>query len=445
MIRWILIGVLSLGIAGVSVWGYQEHQEKNEILIQAENTYQRSFHELTYHIDLLHDTIGSSLAMNSKEQLSPQLAEIWRITSLAHNNVGQLPLNLIPFNKTEEFLSKMGDFSYKVAVRDLNKTPLTDEEMDTLQSLYEMSGEIEQELRRVQNMALENNLRWMDVQLALVNNDEKADNTIIDGFKTVEKTVEGYSEANFNETLLGVSSRPDEGYQLLSGKNISKKEAENKLRNLMPLKENTDITVTETGKGANVALYTGSFQENGVSGYADISKKGGHPFTVMISRELKEPKISLHDAMNKANQYMKEQGFSNFSLLASNQYDAVGVFHYIPEEDNVLIYPDAIQIKVALDNGDVLGFVAKDYYQNHKKRDIPKPKVSEEEALKAVNPKLEIQDQHMAIIKSDVGEEVLTYVFLGTLNDDTYKIFINASDGSEERVEKLKKAEMRYL
>src|SRR5690606_13477192 len=180
-----LIGVLSLGIAGVSVWGYQEHQEKNEILIQAENTYQRSFHELTYHIDLLHDTIGSSLAMNSKEQLSPQLAEIWRITSLAHNNVGQLPLNLIPFNKTEEFLSKMGDFSYKVAVRDLNKTPLTDEEMDTLQSLYEMSGEIEQELRRVQNMALDNNLRWMDVQLALVNNDENADNTIIDGLKTV--------------------------------------------------------------------------------------------------------------------------------------------------------------------------------------------------------------------------------------------------------------------
>lgn len=444
MIRWILIGVLSLGIAGVSVWGYQEHQEKNEILIQAENTYQRSFHELTYHIDLLHDTIGSSLAMNSKEQLSPQLAEIWRITSLAHNNVGQLPLNLIPFNKTEEFLSKMGDFSYKVAVRDLNKTPLTDEEMDTLQSLYDMSGEIEQELRRVQNMALENNLRWMDVQLALVNNDEKADNTIIDGFKTVEKTVEGYSEANFNETLLGVSSRPDEGYQLLSGKNISKKEAENKLRNLMPLKENTVITVTETGKGANVALYTGSFQENGVSGYADISKKGGHPFTVMVSRELKEPKISLHDAMNKANQYMKEQGFSDFSLLASNQYDTVGVFHYIPEKDNVLIYPDAIQIKVALDNGDVLGFVAKDYYQNHKERDIPKPKVSEEEALKAVNPKLEIQDQHMAIIKNDIGDEVLTYVFLGTLNDDTYKIFINAADGTEERVEKLKKAEMRY-
>ena len=52
MIRWILIVVLSLGIIGTGVWGYQEHQEKNAVLIQAENTYQRAFHELTYRIDV---------------------------------------------------------------------------------------------------------------------------------------------------------------------------------------------------------------------------------------------------------------------------------------------------------------------------------------------------------------------------------------------------------
>ncbi len=28
MFRWLLITLLSLGIVGVSVWGYQEHQEK---------------------------------------------------------------------------------------------------------------------------------------------------------------------------------------------------------------------------------------------------------------------------------------------------------------------------------------------------------------------------------------------------------------------------------
>src|SRR5699024_4244781 len=105
MIRWIMITALSVAVVGTAIWGYQEHQEKNAILIQAENTYQRSFHELSYHMDLLHDKIGSSLAVSSKERLSPQLVEIWRLTSEALANVGQLPLALLPFNKTEEFLS----------------------------------------------------------------------------------------------------------------------------------------------------------------------------------------------------------------------------------------------------------------------------------------------------------------------------------------------------
>src|SRR5699024_5699691 len=111
MIRSILIAVLSIGIVGLGYWGYKEHEEKNALLIHAENNYQRSFHELSYHMDLLHDKIGTSLAMNSGARLSPQFVDIWRLTSEALTNVGQLPLTLLPFNKTEEFLSQIGDFT----------------------------------------------------------------------------------------------------------------------------------------------------------------------------------------------------------------------------------------------------------------------------------------------------------------------------------------------
>ncbi len=46
MIRGILIRYLSLGVVGTAYWGYQEHREKNAILINAENNYQRAFHNL---------------------------------------------------------------------------------------------------------------------------------------------------------------------------------------------------------------------------------------------------------------------------------------------------------------------------------------------------------------------------------------------------------------
>jgi spore germination protein len=182
MIRGILITILALGIAGTAFWGYQEHRDKNAVLLNAENNYQRAFHDLSYHVDLLHDKIGATLAMNSRQSLSPGLAEVWRITSQAHSDVGQLPLTLLPFNKTEEFLSNIGNFSYQAAIRDLDKTPLSNQEYNTLKVLYKQSGEIQKELRNVQGMALKHNLRWMDVEMALASCKENSYNTIIDGF-----------------------------------------------------------------------------------------------------------------------------------------------------------------------------------------------------------------------------------------------------------------------
>ncbi len=132
--------------------------EKNAILINAENNYQRAFHDLTYNVDLLHDKIGTTLAMNSRSSLSPALADVWRITSQAHSEVGQLPLALLPFNKTEEFLARIGDFSYQTAVRDLDKEPLSEQEYAALQDLYKQSSDIQDELRKVQHLALKNNL-----------------------------------------------------------------------------------------------------------------------------------------------------------------------------------------------------------------------------------------------------------------------------------------------
>jgi len=142
LIRTILIAVLTIGIAGTAYWGYEEHQEKNALLINSENNYQRAFHDLTYQMDDLHNKIGATLAMNSKKSLSPALADVWRITSEARAGVGQLPLTLLPFNKTEEFLSNIGNFSYRTAVRDLDKKPLSPDEYSTLKKLYSQSDEI---------------------------------------------------------------------------------------------------------------------------------------------------------------------------------------------------------------------------------------------------------------------------------------------------------------
>ena len=443
MLRGLLIGVLALGVVGTAYWGYQEHREKNAILINAENNYQSAFHNLTYQIDLLHDKIGTTLAMNSRKSLSPALTEVWRLTSEAHNSVGQLPLTLLPFNKTEEFLARIGDYSYRTAVRDLDKEPLSNKEYESLQELYTQAADIQNELRKVQHLAMKNNLRWMDVEMALASGKEAGDNTIIDGFKTVEKTVEGYGETDFGPTYVSME-RKDNDFKLIKGREVSAEEAVATAKKFAAFKDKQiKVNVTENGDGSKYGFYSVQLQDKKTNQEVnmDILKKGGYPIWFINSRDVKKQNISLNDASEKAKGFLKGNGFKDLELFESTQYDHIGVFSFVSTQNNIRIYPDTIKIKIALDDGKMVGFSAVDYWQANHERDITKPVISFDDAKAKINPQLKIMEDGLAIIVNDLNEEVLCYEFIGTLGNDTYRIFINADNGHEEKVDKLQNAE----
>lgn len=446
MLRTVLIVFLALGVIGTGFWGYKEHQEKNAILINAENNYQRAFHDLTYHMDLLHDKIGTTLAMNSRAQLSPALAEVWRLTSEAHADVGQLPLALLPFNKTEEFLSKIGEFSYRTAVRDLNKEPLSDEEYSTLKQLYKNSEDIQNELRKVQYLTMKNNLRWMDVELALASGEKRADNTIIDGFKTVEKNVESYSEVDFGPAFTQMEKRKEESLKNLKGKVITQKQAKQKALKFLGIEKADKIEVVESGDGSDYGFYSVAITQEKENARInmDITKKGGYPIWIIQDRDLGEQNISLNQAQEKALAFLKKHGFKNMEVAESVQYDNVGVFTFVKKEKDIRIYPESVRMKVSLDEGHVVGFSAKDYLMATHSREIKSPEADVNQALQKVNPQLKVMDNRLAIIINELGEEVLCYEILGTINNETYRIFINADNLHEEKVEKLGQKEVDY-
>ncbi|RFU65559.1 germination protein YpeB [Peribacillus glennii] len=446
MIRNILVGVLAVALIGTGYWGYQEHQEKNAVLINAENNYQRAFHDLSYQMDVLHDEIGNTLAMNSRNSLSPALTDVWRITSEAQLDVGQLPLTLMPFNKTEELLSDIGDFSYRTAVRDLEKEPLNDKEYKRLQSLYKESGEVQDELRKVQYLVIKNNLRWMDVETALANNDENADNTIVDGFKTVEKTVKGYSETSNLDPNFSSRQQKEDNFKNIKGKKISKQDAVAKARQYANMSGSPKARVEESGKGSEFGFYSVSLTDPKTKNEVnmDITKKGGYPIWYINTRDVNRSRIDLNTASNKALAFLKTNDFDSLDLYESAQYDNIGLFNFVTSVEGVRVYADSVKVKVALDDGSIIGFSADEFLKSHKIREIGKASVTMEQARAKINPNVKVMEERKALIENDLGEEVLCYEFLGTIGEDTYRIFINANTSQEEKVEKLKNSEPVY-
>ena len=177
----------------------------------------------------------------------------------------------------------------------------------------------------------------------------------------------------------------------------------------------------------------------------DITKKGGHPLWYVLSRDVKEQKISLNEASNIALKFLLDNEYKDLEIIESTQYDNIGVFTIIKSMEGVRIYPKSVKVKVALDNGQILGFSNNDYLKAvSSETEIAKPAITVEEARAKINPKVKVMEDRLAVIMNDLGKAVLCYEFMGTLDQDTYRIFINAETGMEENVEKMKNAEAIY-
>ncbi|GAB7386238.1 germination protein YpeB [Bacillaceae bacterium] len=434
----ILFPVLVVALIGTVAWGYQENEEKNAILIKAENSYQRAFHDLNHHIDGLQDELAKSLAVNSRKQLAPCLTNAWRLAYAAQSDVGQLPLTLMPFSKTEEFLASIADFSHRVAMRDLDKEPLTSEEWSQLRKLYQRSNEIQQELQKVQAKVIENNLRWMDVEQALASEDKASDNTIIDGFKTIDKRVEEY-HMDWQVGTAGLNNNNHTRLHL-KGPQISAEEAKKRALAFLGFRNAANVDVDRNGRGSQYSAYSVSvpMPNSDSRAYVDVSKQGGKVIWYLNDRDIKNPKLDLNEALQKASRFLQKHGFVSMEPAMTNQYDNLGVFTFVYRQGNVRIYPDEVTVKVALDNGEVIGFQSEQYHAHHKPRRLQQPKISEEQARQKVNPRLRIEENRLAVIENPLRQEVLCYEYVGTIGNNTYRIYVNAENGDEELVEKMK-------
>ncbi|HEX6923309.1 MAG TPA: germination protein YpeB [Bacillales bacterium] len=439
MTRTITIIVLAIALVATGYWGYQEHQEKNAILVEAENNYQQAFHNLVYHVDQLQDKIGTTLAMSSKQTISPALAQVWRLSTAAHGEVGKLPLSLMPFNDTEEFLSNIGQFSYRLSTRNLNKRPMTGDEEQTLKKLYKRSTDIEHQLREVQAIIMKKDLRWMDVKAALASGEEPMDNSVIDGLKTVDKKVQGYDNINWGPEVTEMAKNREGQFAKLKGDKISPQEAKKVAREFFGFGQEVEIRVTGSGRNSNYAAYSVSMKnpKTGSTIQMDITKIGGHPIWMIQDRQTGKAKISLHKAQQIAAKFLKKHDKKNMKMAQSTQYDDTGSFTFVKVKDGVRIYPESIRLKVSLNKGNIVGYDGTDYIAFQRKREFKKPKLSRKEALKSLNENVDVKVMRKALITNDLGKEVLCYEILGTINDDTYRIFVNANNGVEEKVKKL--------
>ncbi len=114
--------------------------------------------------------------------------------------------------------------------------------------------------------------------------------------------------------------------------------------------------------------------------------------------------------------------------------EGISTINFAYKQDDVFVYPDLIKVKVALDNGEILGIESTGYLNSHQERTLKTPQITIEEAKQNLNPNLEILKEGRAIIPTQWKTEIECYEFIGTVQDTNFLIYINVENGREENI-----------
>ena len=232
-----------------------------------------------------------------------------------------------------------------------------------------------------------------------------------------------------------------------SGPPVAREEAQRRLATYIPNADTYRVTgMTEVNgnlpaysfqlvPAAGTPATAGAGTGTAYTASVDVTRNGGYLAQYLNSRMVGKPAIDLNRAKTLGLEYLDRIGYAGMVATYGQVQDGMATIAYAYRENGVLVYPDQIKVKVALDNGEILAVDAEQYLMSHHPRTLGTPKVSAEEATAAVRPELQVQRTQLTLIPDQAGTgEILTYEFLTTYGQETFLVYISADTGEEEQI-----------
>ncbi len=427
---WIFVIVL---IIAIIVLSYNLYRKNKESTLANENLYNQSLYELVYYMDNVKNYLAKATISTSATNGAETLTNVWREANLAQTYLSMLPIQAHELENTEKFLNQVSDYSYSLSRKSFQGENLSDEDLENLEELHKYSIEINNVVNQISFDLNAGNLKWKDLT---GNRDVDFAQQVSSDFNlasSLEENLHQYSgliyDGAYSEHIV---SQEKKG---LNGNEISEEDAKNKAIEIIGKDNIQEITNYGLSENAPVPSFTFNIKNKNQENITlSISKKGGFIVYMNSDKNVEDEKIEIEEANRKAKEYLEKNGFSNMQQTYYLKNNGVMTINYAYSQDGVLMYPDLIKVKVALDNGQILGIETTGYLNNHTERNISKVKISKEQAREKLNKKLNIQSEILAVIPTEWKTEILCYEFKGKIEDTEYLVYINAENGEEEQI-----------
>ena len=428
-----MLSIIVVLFAIIVVFGIYIYKKQVEYRQASENSYNMAFYEVVDYIQNVEVYLAKALISNSPESGAESLTNVWREANLALSYLTQLPINSHELENTSKFLNQVSDYSYSLYTKNLRDEELSEEDMNNLTELHEYSVELENTLNQLSADINDGRISWGELtDEGTVAFAQQVSNISQDSFDNLEQTFHEYSGLIYDGAYSEHVTKAEKVG--LTGENIDEETAKNKAIELF---NNSNIKeVSSYGKSEgdiNSYNFGITFNDDSIA-TVSISEKGGHVIYMDKNREVSAEVISQEEADNKAKQYLEKNGFSNMKETYYLKQSGIVTINYAYVQDDVIMYPDLIKVKVALDNGEILGIETTGYLNSHTERKLEEPKVTVEEAKESLNDNLTIESEELAVIPTEWKTEVLCWEFEGNVEGLDFIVYVNAETGKEEDI-----------
>ncbi len=439
-----IFAILFVVAAVIAGWQYRR---VNAMKISVENNYNRAFHELVDYIDNVETLLQKSMLASSSAQMATISSELFRECAAAKACLAQLPISEINLEKTEKFLSQIGDYTYMLSQRAIYDEEISEEDYKNLASLGDYATNLNNELLKMQVEIYDGTISFgkmqkeADLHLSSVANADEGG--AASGFERVEKQFQEYPsliyDGPFSEHIERITP-----IMCQDKEKISEQQALNVAKSFLG---GWGEIIQSDGESQNTALesylFKGSSDTQSI--YAAFTKKGGYPLYFLINREIGEENITVENAILRARNYLYEKGYTSMQNSYYDKANGIATINFAYKQGEVVCYSDLIKVKVALDDGEIIGFEANGYIMNHKQRVFPETKISESEVREKINSHLTIDKISLALIPKDSKKEVFCYEVKGKYKERNFLVYINAENGREEKILMLIESENGIL
>lgn len=424
-----MVFVLAYALIVVSVFAFTKTTENTKLSLALSNQYAKKMADASEKLDELDSALKQTLLFNNSDGSQKAREDIWRLSSDIKSSVASLPLDASFSTSWMNYLGRIGSYA-----KEADRLDESDEYYKVMSQASKNLGAMQDEWK-LATAGLVDGKYSMDEWTNRLN----ATNPDVD-WSNMGESIKQYTETDFPLTASESDAMKKKELKNIDEAKVTQEVAVERFKTVFPTVSNEVIGVEKSMPGSPYPFFHIRFADGESIGYIDITEKGGHVLSYLSERPFGKGSLSFDEIKKRAEDFLVAANYKDLVYEESRENSTAWHFVFVRKEPfyGAKVFSDVIHLKVAKDNGDVVGLNAVEYIRKEK---LHRQSIKKMDWNEFFHTDVKVVNDELAYVENDRLEQRLSHYLTVTRDEHgaigTYNVIVDAETAEVIKTEKL--------